>query len=375
MAEKIKRFFECYIPVTVCNLKCEYCYVPQNHWKMGQMPTFKYTPEQIARGFSKERLGGECYFSLCGGGETLFPKEVPDIAAALLQGGHYVNITTNGTFSQGFDKLLAKIPSEMIGRFHIAFSFHYLELKRLHLLEVFVSNVLRMRKAGCSIVVQLNLYDGYLPVLDEIKGFSLKHFGAMPQVAATRKEGVPISLLSHLSRDEYKKIGDQFCSPLFDFTMRNFMIPRKEFCYAGDWTFVADLGAGWIMPCYCSSGRVDIFANPDRPIKFEAIGHGCRGQYCQNSSHFMSLGCIPQLFPEVTYASLRNRPEACWYSEEMSYVLNRKLSEANEEYSLVKRCWVDIKRKGLPFVERCINYGSRRILGRNLIDRGGGFVR
>ena len=27
--DKIKRFFECLIPVTICNLKCEYCYIIQ----------------------------------------------------------------------------------------------------------------------------------------------------------------------------------------------------------------------------------------------------------------------------------------------------------------------------------------------------------
>ena len=29
----IKRFFECLIPVTICNLECEYCYVIQREYR------------------------------------------------------------------------------------------------------------------------------------------------------------------------------------------------------------------------------------------------------------------------------------------------------------------------------------------------------
>lgn len=56
--EKIKRFFECYIPVTACNFKCEYCYIRQEHRVLGEMPEWQYSPEYIGEALNKERLGG-----------------------------------------------------------------------------------------------------------------------------------------------------------------------------------------------------------------------------------------------------------------------------------------------------------------------------
>ena len=60
--EKIKRFFECLIPVTACNLKCSYCYVIQRDRRQMKMAEMRYTPEQIGAALTAERLGGVCYF-------------------------------------------------------------------------------------------------------------------------------------------------------------------------------------------------------------------------------------------------------------------------------------------------------------------------
>lgn len=74
--EKIKRFFECFVPVTACNLKCGYCYVIQRGNRSMDIPQLKYTVSQIGKALSKERLGGVCYFSLCGAGETLMADQI-----------------------------------------------------------------------------------------------------------------------------------------------------------------------------------------------------------------------------------------------------------------------------------------------------------
>ena len=81
----MKRFLECFVPVTVCNLKCDYCYVIQKNYRHMEMPDFKYSAEHIAKGLSQERLGGVCYISICGAGETLIPKEMPAIVKAILE--------------------------------------------------------------------------------------------------------------------------------------------------------------------------------------------------------------------------------------------------------------------------------------------------
>lgn len=50
----------------------------------------------------------------------------------------------------------------------------------------------------------------------------------------------------------------------------------------------------------------------------------------------MSLGVIPEL-DGPSYADLRNRPEAAWYSSEMREVLGQKLMETNAAYGTGRR--------------------------------------
>lgn len=180
----IKRFFECLIPVTVCNLKCSYCYVIQRDYRNMKLAELKYTPAHIGKCLTRKRLGGECFFSICGAGETLAQPETLEIAHELLKNGHVVNITTNGTLRNRF-QVLQNFSKEERERLHFSFSLHYLELKRLKLLDTFFDNVNFVKSIGCSFIVQINLCDEYIPVLDEIKSICMDKIGAWPQVAAT----------------------------------------------------------------------------------------------------------------------------------------------------------------------------------------------
>ena len=96
-----------YGATTKCNLKCSYCYIIQEGRRTEKSAELKYSPEHIGKALSKKRLGGTCYISICGAGETLIPKEVPDIVKQILKQGHYVNITTNGTISDRIDEIVA----------------------------------------------------------------------------------------------------------------------------------------------------------------------------------------------------------------------------------------------------------------------------
>ena len=334
----IKRFFECLIPVTACNLKCNYCYVIQRNNRKHEMAQLKYTPEQIGRALRQERLGGICYFSICGSGETTLQKDIEEIVFHILREGHYVNITTNGTIGIQLKKIIHRA-QPYISRLHFAFSFHYLELMQRGLIDDFFDNVNMIRRAGASIVVQLNLCDEYIPYLPEIEKICLERIGAKPQLAATRKEDIRlrhIELLTEYSEDEYIKLGERFDSPLFRFTMKNFNIQRKEFCYAGDWSGVLDLSTGIMRRCYSSYIYQDIFRNPEEKIRFLAVGNCCGSPFCMNSSHFMAIGVIPEI-DTPSYADLRNRKEASWYTKDMYAFLSGKLCENNEEYKVIRK--------------------------------------
>lgn len=87
------------------------------------MPSMPYSPQHIAKALSKERLGGLAYISICGAGETTMIKELPDLCYELTKDGHYINITTNGTYGKFFEKLYEICSAEQLS--HINFLFHY----------------------------------------------------------------------------------------------------------------------------------------------------------------------------------------------------------------------------------------------------------
>ncbi len=278
--------------------------------------------------------------SLCGFGETLIPADMPDIIYNILKQGHFVNVTNNGTMSSRFNEII-KFPPAMLKRLCFSFSLHYIELKRTNNLQTFIDNVKMVKAAGCSILVQLNLADEYISCMDEIKEMCLENFGAYPQVALTRKEEGGFSIYSNYTNDEYIAYGKTFRSPLFDFTCKNFNVKRSEFCYAGDWSFVLDLGTGDLKSCYFSKAFYNIYDKPNEKIKALAVGSNCHNSYCVNSSHFMALGVIPSISCP-SYADLRNREEADWYTKEMNNFLNTRLYEGNKQYSLFKKLGVNI---------------------------------
>lgn len=339
---KIKRFFECLIPESNCNLKCSYCYLIQSNRRLEKKVQFLYSPEYIGKALTKERLGGICYFSICAIGETLLPKEVIEIVYQLLKNGHYVNITTNGTLNKRFDEIIS-FPKDFLKRMHISFSFHYLELKRLNKIEDFFNNINKVKKNNISIVVQLNLCDEYIEYLDEIKKISLEKLKTYPQIALTRNQRLKkMTIESNRSMEEYIKIGKTFNSPLFEYTIKNFNKKEKNFCYAGDWSGILNLATGDLKKCYSYPYSQNIFKDLKKDIKFEAIGKITCKPYCINSSHFLSLGVVPKI-KSKSYADLRNKPEVNWYSKEMSNFLEGKLYDNNQEYSNLKKIKVSIK--------------------------------
>lgn len=341
--DKIKRFIECLIPITACNLSCNYCYIIQRNKRSLKNAVMKYTPKQIDIAMNKIRWGGTCYFSICGAGETTLQNGIEEIVFSILKNGHYVNITTNGTISVQINKILERCKS-FIDHLHFSFSFHYIELLNKNLLDTFFSNVNICKLKGASIIVQFNMCDEYLPYLDDIKNLCIKNVGAQPQIAATRKESIGlknVQLLTSYSEFEYKNFGKNFDSPLFDFTMQNFNIKRKEFCYAGDWSFSLNLATGILKRCYASCLYQNVFENPKEKIRLLAVGHSCASRFCMNSSHFMSLGVIPEI-ETPTYSYLRNRKNANWYSKNMDCFLSSKLKDSNIEYSKLKKFFCDV---------------------------------
>lgn len=341
----MRRFFECLVPNTTCNLHCNYCYLIQEGRRTNEKASFQYPPEVIGKALRKTRVGGTCLISMTASGETLLPPEIPEIAYCILKEGHFVNITTNGTLARQLKDLLIKTEGYH-SHLHLSFSLHYLELIKHNLLETFFNNVQLARSEGCSILVQINLVDEYIPYWSTIKKLCIEKVGAPPQVALTRDESCgTYSILSSLKKEEYIRIGQMMDSPLFDCTVKNFMVKRKEYCYAGYWSANLFLGTGIMKGCYEQGLTQNIFEDTNRPILFEPIGKHCKCAYCTNSSHFVSQGIIPELLPTLSYGELRNRDNAQWYTIEMKDFLYNQFEDTNEQLSTIQKIKFEIKRK------------------------------
>jgi hypothetical protein len=185
--------------------------------------------------------------------------------------------------------------------------------------------------------------DEYFDKWNQILDLVETRVGAKPQLAVTRDEStVPFTFFTKKKPSEYIALANEAKSPLFDFTLKNFNISRHEFCYAGDWSGKLYLDTGLLLPCYAVKRGQNIFDNLDQPIKFEAIGRNCHMSYCVNSSHFMSLGVIPTTLTP-SYADLRDRPEAGWYSKRMRAFLDERLYHDNQQYPIGRRAFVNFK--------------------------------
>jgi len=322
----------------------------------------KYSVDHIAKCLTTDRLGGPCFFSICGAGETLAQQETLAIVHLLLKNGHLVNITTNGTLTNKIREL-DNFSENELERLHFSFSYHFLELKRLNLIEAFFNSVNYVRDKGASFIIQLNLCDEYIPYIEEIKGTCFEHVGAYPQIAATRKEShglKDVELMTSLSREEYEEIGNSFESQLFNFTMENFNKKRREFCYAGERSATLNLATGMMSKCYADTKPINIFEYPEEKINFEAVGKYCGSSFCFNSSHFMSLGVIDN-DDARTYCSIRDRVGAGWFNDTMKYALSQKLSDTNPVYSNKHIKKLNRKR----FLEK-VYYTSRHMIGKTV---------
>ena len=345
-----KIFFECLLPITICNLKCEYCYVIQENRRTELYPKMQYSFEQIGKSFSKKRLGGTCFINICGAGETLAYKELPQLIDKILDNGHFINITTNGTQTKMFDQII-KLDRAKLSRINFSFSFHYLELKRLHLLDAYFNNIKKVAKNGCSFLFQMNLCDSYINCIEEIKKVCIEKINCLPQIMVTRNEQDKTFKLFTANEKNYINVGKSFNSKIFEVGLENINVKRNEFCYAGKWSYVLNLANGELKPCYCSNQKYDFFKHPKEKIPLFAVGNNCKSNYCINSTHFLPLGVIPEIRMD-TYSQLRNRKwengiRQEWQTQSMKDFLSHKLCEANQEYTNRQKKKINKKNKKL----------------------------
>lgn len=347
---KIKRFFDCQVPVNSCNFVCDYCTVGQ--WKLveGEGPNkyslFKFPVEQMAAALSQKRLGGACAFNLCGNGETFLHPQIMDFIKLLLKEGHFVSIVTNGTISSAIDNL-CNLEEDLRSHVFIKFSFHYTELLRLNMLDKYFNNINKAHNAGISLTVELVASDGNVPLIKEIKNVCIEKLGVLCHLTDPRANTThDIRHLTKMPMEEHLKVWSQFDSALFDYRQKTWGQKRdKYFCYGGVWSFNLGLGNGRLKQCYRNSDTVQfIFDNIDEPIHFIPRGYFCSFPHCFNSHVFDCLcGVIPEIISPY-YVELRNRilPDGTeWIKPAYKDIYGRKVCENNTLYNEEEMLYAD----------------------------------
>lgn len=337
--DKNKKILLFRIPMSICNFRCHYCYLAQRpiHYQ-GIQPEMKYTPEQVAKALSPERLGGICFGNFCADGETLLTKDIDLYVKEFVKQGHYAEIVTNLTVSNVLEKILSW-DKELLKHVEFKCSFHYLELLKKGWLDRFAENVRKIWEAGASANIEVTPTDELIPHIQDLKDFSMKNFGALPHLTIARDDRTKgIDYLTNLSIEEYDKIWSQFDSDFWVFKKSIFGVKQKEFCYAGAWSAYIDLTTGCATGCYGRIDLGDVFKNPDKPFPEIAVGK-CPIAHCYNGHAMLSMGLIPHA-NDVHYGDIRDRETIDgkhWLQPELRAFFNTKLEESNREYSSYKK--------------------------------------
>lgn len=337
--DKIKRIILLAVPMSICNFRCSYCYLThRKEYYQNKQPQYCFSPEHVAKALSRERLGGAAFINICADGETLLTKDIEKYVYEFLKEGHYVEFVTNLTITPVLKKMLAW-DKEILKRLSFKCSFHYLQLKKKNLLNIFANNVHRIWDAGASANIEMTPSDDLIPYIEEVKAFSMEHFGALPHLTIARNDRTEkIEYLTQLSMEEYDRVWSQFDSSFWRFKKSVFGCKRNEFCYAGDWVLQVDLATGVAGGCYKRKHSFNIFQDIDSPIKFKAMGH-CMEPHCYNGHALLTLGCIPN-FTNVRYGDIRNRVKTDgteWLQPEVKSFFNSTLVESNKEYSTLRK--------------------------------------
>lgn len=324
----MKKYIGIDVPAYGCNLNCSYCYIGEKCNKEMAFPELIHSPKYIRYRLRKENIGGSALIGICASGETLLADKFDDICMELLKEGHYLMIVTNGITTKVIQKIIENA-NEYAEHVIFKISFHYLELKKKGLLEHFANNVNIISESKASYTLELMPHDELVEFIPEIMSFSMKKFGAYPQLTVGRDEQNSRKLLTKFSEEEYIRIWKVFQSEMFDLKMKFYMMHGTN-CNAGKDSFFIDLNSGIMNRCLFSE-NISNFYDADVSLDFDRVGDSCPLDYCYNCHAYVTLGVMPDVLAP-TYSEIRDRVKkdgSHWIKEEMRRFLNNKFYDNN----------------------------------------------
>lgn len=325
----MRKYVGIHVPATTCNLSCPYCYIRQKG-EFSKEPVVGHSPRYIRLCLSQRRLGGQALIGICGAGETLLCDKIVDICVELLKEGHYLHLVTNGTVTAQICKLVQRA-GRYVKHIFFKFSFHYEEFERRGLLDVFAGNVNYVSQAGASFTVELTSDDRLISRIEDIKQFSMQHFGALPHVTIARDEtDSKLPILTKLPKEDYYRAWSEFQSELFEVKWEYFGRPIRN-CFAGKYSIYIDLQTGSIKRCLGQPSVDNLYCLEDKSLEYKCVGDDCTLPYCFNNHAYLTLGVVPGI-RTVSFAQVRDRMRANgthWVQSEVYRFIDQRLYENN----------------------------------------------
>lgn len=324
---EMKKYIGISIPENTCNLDCGYCYLNLIPYRRSVDIRRKnpHSAQYIRWKLRREVLGGSCLIGLTGSGETFYADKFKEVCLELLKEGHYLHIVTNGLLTSRIVNLL-KCAGEYARHIIFKLSFHYGELLKKNLLDAFVNTVKEIEKSAASYTIELMPCDELVPYIDDILDFSMKNFGAYPQLTIGRDENNDSKLLSKMSLEEFQKKWSKFDSNMLDTRIKLYMIKGKN-CSAGEKSFFINLYTGRISRCVFSEQIGNLYTDGVENTCFYPVENDCPFKYCFNCHIYATIGILP-IEGIPTYKEIRDREKTDgthWIKEDMRRYLDIKL--------------------------------------------------
>lgn len=335
------------IPGTLCNFKCNYCYIGKCIDENHRAPTrFQYSVEHMVKAFSPERLGGFADIIVIGNGETLIPNEVIPFIQGLLKQGHIVEVATNLTITSRINSLL-NTNKEDLKRLVIRPSFHFHELKRLNKINEFFDNLNKFHSAGASCIPFMVICNDYLNDLDEIRDLFLHKFGSLPQVTPTlvyeeksdiRRNG-QVKCDPEITPELKQLINEKFNSNIFELCCDFLYVdPKEVFCRAGECGFCVTLDNGNVSRCHACPPEFSMFADLNRSLDLGPIGNNCCINTCAMQYQFIASGFLDNYSSDSTYFKVfSGNGRESKFNDTAKILLNFNHSKRVIKYSAVQK--------------------------------------
>lgn len=313
MTEKVSRALTVYVSGNSCNLRCPYCYVKNSHPNEIPKPMcLKYPLKQMVRAFDPRRIGGIAEVTVIGSAETLLAKEVIPFVHGLLHFGHVVTVVSNATLPSRVDELL-DCPKEDLKNLILKASFHYEELKRRQLLDVYFQNIKNAISHGASAYPFVVISPEYSKHIKEIGELITENLGIKAHCSPCNSINNEFDLQFHSEFDPKptEKLMEEL-DHYFDTRIYRECVRYKEvdvqntFCYAGRWSLGIDMATGHTFKCHnFRKDNENFYENVDKPYSWGMpIGMSCAIESCCLQYNFFSENILPDFPGKYSFGQL-----------------------------------------------------------------------